>query len=145
MPKKKAARPRVKGPVDYDKQCGVINDKGLPCSRSLTCKSHSMGAKRAVQGRSKPYDELLLEWNRLNNPNWVEPVKRPTKQERKEQKEQDQGVLALKAREDRERYHKVTRGRSIVGPAPVVTELVVVERRIEPDPAASHERRDEQK
>ncbi|KAI0352372.1 SCA7-domain-containing protein [Trametes cingulata] len=86
---KKAARPRVKGPVDYDKQCGVINDKGLPCSRSLTCKSHSMGAKRAVQGRSKPYDELLLEWNRANNPNWVEPVKKESKAERKERKERE--------------------------------------------------------
>src|ERR1700722_8317097 len=82
-PSKKKAKPmtkvtkgRHKGPVDYDKQCGVINDKGLPCSRSLTCKSHSMGAKRAVQGRSKKYDELLIEWQRANNPNFVEPVKR---------------------------------------------------------------------
>ncbi|KAI0675745.1 SCA7, zinc-binding domain-containing protein [Trametes maxima] len=88
-PKKKQARTRVKGPVDYDKQCGVINDKGLPCSRSLTCKSHSMGAKRSVQGRSKPYDELLLEWNRANNPNWVEPVKKESKAERKERKERE--------------------------------------------------------
>ncbi|EMD39052.1 hypothetical protein CERSUDRAFT_151939 [Gelatoporia subvermispora B] len=88
-PATKVTKGRFKGPVDYDKQCGVINDKNLPCSRSLTCKSHSMGAKRAVQGRSKPYDELLLEWNRLNNPNWVEPVKRPTKQEKKEQKEKE--------------------------------------------------------
>lgn len=79
----------MKGPVDYDKQCGVINDKGLPCSRSLTCKSHSMGAKRAVQGRSRPYDDLLLDWNRQNNPNFVEPVKRESKQERKERKEKE--------------------------------------------------------
>lgn len=56
------------GPTDVDTQCGVINDKGLPCSRSLTCKSHSMGAKRAVPGRSRPYDELLLEWQRVHNP-----------------------------------------------------------------------------
>jgi SAGA-associated factor 73 len=48
-----------------------------------------MGAKRSVQGRSKPYDELLLEWNRANNPNFVEPVKRETKQERKERKERE--------------------------------------------------------
>lgn len=92
--KKKKAAPKVtkgrfKGPVDYDKQCGVINDKGLPCSRSLTCKSHSMGAKRAVQGRSRPYDDLLLEWNRLNKPNFVEPVKRESKQERKDRKEKE--------------------------------------------------------
>ncbi|RPD64433.1 SCA7-domain-containing protein [Lentinus tigrinus ALCF2SS1-7] len=86
---KKQARTRVKGPVDFDKQCGVINDKGLPCSRSLTCKSHSMGAKRGVLGRSKPYDELLLEWNRANNPNWVEPVKKESKAERKERKERE--------------------------------------------------------
>jgi len=79
----------MKGPVDLDKQCGVINDKGLPCSRSLTCKSHSMGAKRAVQGRSKKYDELLLEWQRANNPNFVEPVKRETKAEKKEKREKE--------------------------------------------------------
>ena len=77
------------GPVDYDKQCGVINDKNLPCSRSLTCKTHSMGAKRSVQGRSRPYDELLLDWNRAHNPNFVEPVKRETKAEKKEKRERE--------------------------------------------------------
>lgn len=79
----------MKGPVDYDKQCGVINDKNLPCSRSLTCKSHSMGAKRAVQGRSRNYDELLLDWQRAHNPNFVEPVKRETKAEKKEKREKE--------------------------------------------------------
>ena len=69
---------RLEGPVDYDRQCGVINDKNLPCSRSLTCKSHSMSAKRAVQGRSRNYDDLLLQWQRANNPNFVEPVERET-------------------------------------------------------------------
>jgi len=79
----------MKGPVDYDKQCGVINDKSLPCSRSLTCKSHSMGAKRSVLGRSRPYDELLLDWQRANNPNFVEPVKRESKAEKKAQREKE--------------------------------------------------------
>jgi len=95
-PPKKKAKPaakvtkgRMRGPVDLDKQCGVINDKNLQCSRSLTCKSHSMGAKRAVQGRSKPYDELLLEWQRANNPNFVEPTKRETKAEKKEKRERE--------------------------------------------------------
>ncbi|PWN48792.1 SCA7-domain-containing protein [Violaceomyces palustris] len=68
--KKKGGR-KNKGPLDVDKQCGVINDKGLPCSRSLTCKSHSMGAKRAVEGRSRPYDELLFEWQKATNPSFV--------------------------------------------------------------------------
>src|SRR5882762_4166125 len=99
-PMTKVTKGRFKGPVDYDKQCGVINDKNLPCSRSLTCKSHSMGAKRAVQGRSKAYDELLLEWNRANNPNWVEPVKRETKAEKKEKREKEKAEkkrLAMEA------------------------------------------------
>lgn len=99
-PATKVTKGRAKGPVDLDKQCGVINDKNLPCSRSLTCKSHSMGAKRAVQGRSRPYDELLLDWNREHNPNFVEPVKRETKAERKERKEKEKAEkkrLAMEA------------------------------------------------
>ena len=61
-----------------------------------------MGAKRAVQGRSKDYDVLLLEWNRLNNPNFVEPVKRETKAERKEKKEREKAEkkrLAMEAQQ----------------------------------------------
>jgi hypothetical protein len=59
----------------YESHCGVINHKKLPCGRSITCKSHSMGAKRAVHGRSKNYDELLLEWYRAHNPNFF-PIAR---------------------------------------------------------------------
>jgi len=53
------------GPVDVEKQCGVLKD-GVPCARSLTCKSHSMGAKRAVPGRSLPYDMLLAAYQKKN-------------------------------------------------------------------------------
>jgi hypothetical protein len=53
------------GPVDVERQCGVIKD-GVPCARSLTCKSHSMGAKRAVAGRSLPYDMLLAAYQKKN-------------------------------------------------------------------------------
>lgn len=88
-PMTKVTKGRTKGPVDYDKQCGVINDKGLPCSRALTCKSHSMSAKRAVEGRSRKYDELLIEYQRANNPNFVEPVKRESKAEKKEKREKE--------------------------------------------------------
>ncbi|KAI0320867.1 SCA7, zinc-binding domain-containing protein [Amylostereum chailletii] len=93
-------KPRIKGPVNLDRHCGVINDKNLPCSRSLTCKSHSMGAKRAVQGRSKAYDELLLDWNRENNPNFVEPVKRETKKEKKEKKDAEKRERKRRELED---------------------------------------------
>jgi len=48
-----------------------------------------MGAKRAVAGRSRPYDELYLDHQRLHNPNFVEPVKRETKKEKKEKRDKE--------------------------------------------------------
>jgi len=62
----KAKAPKLKAPVDVEKQCGVELPNGGQCARSLTCKSHSMGAKRAVPGRSAPYDKLLMEYQRKN-------------------------------------------------------------------------------
>lgn len=62
--KAKASKP--KAPVDVERQCGVELPMGGQCARSLTCKSHSMGAKRAVAGRSAPYDKLLMEYQRKN-------------------------------------------------------------------------------
>jgi len=61
---KTGAKP--KGPVDVEKQCGVKLPNGAMCARSLTCKSHSMGAKRAVPGRSLPYDMLLQQYQKKN-------------------------------------------------------------------------------
>ncbi|KAL9597259.1 MAG: hypothetical protein Q9179_004325 [Wetmoreana sp. 5 TL-2023] len=58
--------PKPKGPVDVEKQCGVLLPNGGYCARSLTCKSHSMGAKRAVPGRSLPYDMLLAQYQKKN-------------------------------------------------------------------------------
>jgi SAGA-associated factor 73 len=67
--KKEEPKPKVvkaKGPVEVEKQCGVILPNGSLCARSLTCKSHSMGAKRAVPGRSMPYDILLAQYQKKN-------------------------------------------------------------------------------
>ncbi|KAA6414065.1 MAG: SAGA complex component (Sgf73) [Lasallia pustulata] len=64
QPKPKVPKP--KGPVDVEKQCGVPLPNGASCARSLTCKSHSMGAKRAVPGRSLPYDMLLAAYQKKN-------------------------------------------------------------------------------
>jgi SAGA-associated factor 73 len=58
---------KVKGPVDVEKQCGVPLPNGAMCARSLTCKSHSMGAKRAVAGRSMRYDLLLAQYQKRNH------------------------------------------------------------------------------
>lgn len=64
---KKQGEAKVKGPVDVEKQCGVPLPQGGLCARSLTCKSHSMGSKRAVTGRSQPYDILLAQYQKKNH------------------------------------------------------------------------------
>ncbi|XP_040850703.1 ataxin-7 isoform X2 [Ochotona curzoniae] len=47
---------------DPDIHCGVIDlDTKKPCTRSLTCKTHSLTQRRAVQGRRKRFDVLLAE------------------------------------------------------------------------------------
>lgn len=52
-------------PLDLDRQCGVlIAPSNNPCTRSLTCKIHAMGAKRAVEGRSHPFNELLAAYQK---------------------------------------------------------------------------------
>ncbi|KAF3991260.1 hypothetical protein FT663_01715 [Candidozyma haemuli var. vulneris] len=63
---KTKAPTKAKGPVDVEKQCGVPLPMGGFCARSLTCKTHSMGAKRAVPGRSAPYDVLLQQYQKRN-------------------------------------------------------------------------------
>ncbi|EEB05092.1 SAGA complex subunit Sgf73 [Schizosaccharomyces japonicus yFS275] len=57
---------KVRAPVDVEKQCGVLLPNGQMCARSLTCKTHSMGSKRAVPGRSQPYDVLLAAYQKKN-------------------------------------------------------------------------------
>jgi len=55
---------RPKAPVDIEKQCSVALASGNQCARSLTCTRHGMSAKRAVPGRSAPFDQLLAELQR---------------------------------------------------------------------------------
>ena len=47
---------------DPEKHCGVwMADMQKPCTRSLTCKAHSLSLRRAVANRSRSFDELLAE------------------------------------------------------------------------------------
>lgn len=58
--KKEQDQAKAKQPLDLDKQCGVVSETGAsPCTRSLTCKSHSVAMKRGVRGRSKLFDVLV--------------------------------------------------------------------------------------
>ncbi|XP_004594382.3 ataxin-7-like protein 1 isoform X12 [Ochotona princeps] len=47
---------------DPNKHCGVLDpETKKPCTRSLTCKTHSLSHRRAVPGRRKQFDLLLAE------------------------------------------------------------------------------------
>ncbi|XP_065210993.1 uncharacterized protein PF3D7_1120600-like [Planococcus citri] len=46
---------------DPDKHCGVLIDENRRCLRSLTCKTHLISLRRAVEGRSKEFDKLLAD------------------------------------------------------------------------------------
>ncbi|XP_077957974.1 ataxin-7-like protein 1 isoform X2 [Gasterosteus aculeatus] len=54
---------RLSGRVfDPNKHCGVQDpETKRPCTRSLTCKTHSLTSRRAVCGRTKDFDVLLAE------------------------------------------------------------------------------------
>jgi len=66
LPKKKRLRhdarkiiPLRERSFNPNEHCGVIGTDGIQCKRSLTCKTHSMGLRRAVPGRSHPFDILI--------------------------------------------------------------------------------------
>uniref|UniRef100_A0A8C6C6D3 Ataxin 7 n=1 Tax=Monodon monoceros TaxID=40151 RepID=A0A8C6C6D3_MONMO len=65
---------------DPDIHCGVIDlDTKKPCTRSLTCKTHSLTQRRAVQGRRKRFDVLLAEHK--NKTREKESIRHPDSQQ----------------------------------------------------------------
>jgi hypothetical protein len=49
--------------VDVETQCAVpMPPDGKPCQKNLSCNSHSFSEKRAVRGRSAPFDQLLRKF-----------------------------------------------------------------------------------
>ncbi|CAB3988869.1 Hypothetical predicted protein [Paramuricea clavata] len=47
---------------DPNRHCGVwVSELQKNCTRSLTCKTHALSLRRAVPGRIKDFDSLLLE------------------------------------------------------------------------------------
>ncbi|SCU98883.1 LAFA_0G20670g1_1 [Lachancea sp. 'fantastica'] len=85
----KQRNPTEKHLIDFDKQCGVELAEGGYCGRSLTCKSHSVGTKRAVKGRSQPFDVLLSQYQKKNqlktNTNSKQKTKTATQQPQSQQ------------------------------------------------------------
>ncbi|KAI9478574.1 MAG: SCA7, zinc-binding domain-containing protein [Benjaminiella poitrasii] len=88
---------KKKAPLDLDKQCGVITStNNLPCRRSLTCKMHSMGAKRAVEGRSRSFNELLALYQQKKGQTAINISNTPSIQ----QKEEKVVIIPETSRED---------------------------------------------
>lgn len=94
---KQSSKAKEKPPVDVEKQCGVALDNGGFCARSLTCKTHSMGAKRAVTGRSKPYDILLAAYQKRNQ---VKLAELSTQQQLEKDNEEFLGAQPLTEEEE---------------------------------------------
>lgn len=46
---------------DLDKICGVLSPGMKLCEGDLSCEAHTTVAKRAVTGRSKPFEDLYLK------------------------------------------------------------------------------------
>lgn len=55
---------RPEAEVNIEKQCAVPLPGGAQCARGLNCKRHGFSAKRAVPGRSAPFDQLLAIYQR---------------------------------------------------------------------------------
>ncbi|XP_051951124.1 ataxin-7-like protein 2 [Xyrauchen texanus] len=52
----------LKKECDLDKHCGVMDsERKNACTRLLTCNIHSIHQRRQVVGRSKPFDQLVME------------------------------------------------------------------------------------
>jgi SAGA-associated factor 73 len=101
-------------PIDVEKQCGVFDpEKGTRCARSLTCKSHSMSAKRAVPGRSQPYDTLLSQWQRKNQAKTA-TIQKPVQQQEAEDVDSEEEVR-LVMQGVAKRYARPMEQRVIVG------------------------------
>lgn len=52
-------KPATTSVTDLDTQCSVVSATGLVCTRQLACRLHGMATKRALPGRSQPFDVLL--------------------------------------------------------------------------------------
>lgn len=60
--RKKKGKSAMRGGRVYDPDihCGVVSkENARPCTRSLICKLHSITLRKAVKGRTKPFDTLI--------------------------------------------------------------------------------------
>ncbi|KAJ3032969.1 hypothetical protein HDV00_006878 [Rhizophlyctis rosea] len=59
----KIASSAVEEDLPQQYTCGVLLDNNLQCTRPITCRLHTVSAKRAAHGGSMQYDMLVSEYN----------------------------------------------------------------------------------
>ncbi|XP_051759075.1 ataxin-7-like protein 2b isoform X1 [Ctenopharyngodon idella] len=65
----------LKKECDLDKHCGVMDpERKKLCTRLLTCNIHSIHQRRQVVGRSKPFDQLVMELKMSSKPRERPPL-----------------------------------------------------------------------
>nr|XP_055024742.1 ataxin-7-like protein 2b isoform X1 [Misgurnus anguillicaudatus] len=68
----------LKKDCDLDKHCGVMDpERNKLCTRLLTCNIHSIHQRRQVAGRSKAFDQLVLELKMNSKPRERPPLPHP--------------------------------------------------------------------
>ncbi|XP_067360796.1 ataxin-7 isoform X2 [Channa argus] len=100
-----------------DIHCGVVDMTARkPCTRSLTCKTHSLSQRRAVPGRRKRFDTLLAEHkNRARERERERELHQPHSQQNPPLRDPHPSSSHLAAAHD---THQVAHGN---GPAPDAT------------------------
>lgn len=71
--------PSISQDAEIDFKCGVPLKSGRNCGRHLRCKTHSKAQKRAVTGRSQPFDNLWLASHPLSQSQQQSSYNRNTK------------------------------------------------------------------
>lgn len=119
---------KLKGPIDVERQCGVALPSGGFCARLLTCKTHSMGAKRAVPGRLAPYDALLLQYQKRNQVKMAHSLALAASGSRPGMDYTDEGGVSLRVLDADEETHLVLEGLSKNYPMPLERRVMVLQR-----------------
>lgn len=120
---------KLKGPIDVERQCGVPLPSGGFCARLLTCKTHSMGAKRAVPGRLAPYDVLLLQYQKRNQAKMAHTnALAAQRQNGPGMDYMDEGGVSLRVLDADEETHLVLEGLSKNYPMPLERKVMVLQR-----------------
>lgn len=130
VPKKIVARTKLlpckDRKYDADRHCGVrLSEQDAPCTRSLTCKTHSLTLRRAVVGRSDLFDTLLNQ-HRLEKEAAMRAAGlevKPTKQQLKQQQKMQKEMLTNAIKSNRSKPNTASNDSSPISMSPASSSI----------------------